>query len=105
MDAKFGISETEVEKAYKIAKDLGIEKFGIHMMTGSNILCPDYFGIAIEKLLDIAGPIAKKLGILFEFIDIGGSLGVPHHPDEKELDIELVAKNVVKTLKEKLKEY
>lgn len=104
-DAKFGIIEKDVEKAYRTAKDLGIERFGIHMMTGSNILEPNYFEEVVGKLLDIAGPISKKLNISFDFIDIGGSLGVPYRPTEKELDIEKVAQKVTTKLKEKLKEY
>ncbi|HZX19532.1 MAG TPA: diaminopimelate decarboxylase [archaeon] len=104
-DAKFGIIERDVERAYVMAKELGVKRFGIHMMTGSNILKPDYFEQVVEKLLDIAGPISKKLGIEFEFIDIGGSLGVPYKPEQEELDIDEVAKRVVKKFKEKLKEY
>jgi diaminopimelate decarboxylase len=104
-DAKFGIIEKDVKKAYEKAKELGVKKFGIHMMTGSNILEPDYFEEVVGKLLDIAGPIAKELGIKFDFIDIGGSLGVPYKPEEQELDIDDVAKRVVIKLKEKLAEY
>lgn len=104
-EAKFGISEEKIERAYTIAKEMGVEKFGIHMMTGSNILSEEYFIKAVEKLLDIAGPIAKKLGITFDFIDIGGSLGVPYHPDEKELDIDAVANGVVRAFREKLSKY
>ncbi len=104
-DAKFGIIERDVKKAYFKAKELGVKKFGIHMMTGSNILSPDYFEEIVEKLLNIAGPISKELGIKFDFIDIGGSLGVPYTLEQNEIDIGLVAKKVVKKLKEKLLEY
>jgi diaminopimelate decarboxylase len=104
-DAKFGIIERDVEEAYRRAKELGVEKFGIHMMTGSNILSTDYFEEVIEKLLDIAGPISQKLNITFDFIDIGGSLGVPYRPEEKELPIDQLAERVVKKLKNKLQAY
>lgn len=104
-DAKFGIIERDVEQAYAKAKKLGVKKFGIHMMTGSNILSPDYFEEVVEKLLDIAGPISQKLGIAFDFIDIGGSLGVPYRPEDDEIDIEDVARRVVKKLREKLQAY
>ena len=59
----------------------------------------------MEKLLDIAGPISKKLGLTFEFIDVGGSLGVPYRPDDEELDIQDVARKVVGKLREKLDFY
>ena len=104
-DAKFGVIERDIEKAYTLAKEIGVKKFGIHMMTGSNILKPEYFQQIVERLLDIAGPIAQKLNIQFDFIDIGGSLGVPYRPEEEELDVELVAKNVIATFRKKLEEY
>lgn len=104
-DAKFGIIERDVEQAYAKAKKLGVKRFGIHMMTGSNILSPDYFEEVVEKLLDIAGPISQKLGISFDFIDIGGSLGVPYKFEDEEIDIDNVACRVVKKLREKLNAY
>lgn len=104
-DAKFGIIERDVEEAYAKAKELGVKRFGIHMMTGSNILSPSYFEEVVEKLLDIAGPLSQKLKISFDFIDIGGSLGVPYRPEDEEIDIDDVARRVVKKLREKLAEY
>ena len=104
-DAKFGIPINKVEEAYSQAKALGVKRFGVHTMTGSNILDPKYFGEMVTRLLDIVGPIANKLGIRYEFIDIGGSLGIPYQPDHSELDVEAVADAVVKTLKRKLTEY
>jgi diaminopimelate decarboxylase len=104
-DAKFGIIERDVEKAYAKAKELGVKRFGIHMMTGSNILSPDYFEEIVEKLMDIAGPMSQRLGISFDFIDIGGSLGVPYRPEDQEIDIDDLARRVVNKLREKLDAY
>ena len=104
-DAKFGIIERDIEKAYVKAKELGVKRFGIHMMTGSNIMAPDYFEEVVDKLLDIAGPMSQRLGITFDFIDIGGSLGVPYRPEDSELEIEDVAFRVVNKLREKLAAY
>lgn len=104
-DAKFGLIERDVEKAYAEAKRRGVRRFGIHMMTGSNILSPSYFEEVVERLLDIAGPISRKEGIAFDFIDIGGSLGVPYRPDEEEIEIDEVAARVTKKLREKLDHY
>lgn len=104
-DAKFGIPEDQIEAAYRKAKDMGVKRFGIHMMTGSNILNSDYFELIVERILDIAGPISQKLGIQFELIDLGGSLGVPYKPEEQEINMDHVAKKVAAKLKEKLAQY
>lgn len=103
-DAKFGIQEEDVLEAYTIAKEEGIRRFGMHMMTGSCVLDDNYFAAAASKLLDIAGKIRKELGIEFELIDIGGGLGVTYKEGEKELDVELAAKKVADVFRKKVNE-
>ena len=105
-EAKFGIPHERTAHAYKTAQSKGIKRFGIHMMTGSNILDPSYFSDITKKLLSIVETHLSPLGIQLEFINIGGGLGVPYHPGEKPLDVEktfsLIAKffhHKVKTLK------
>ncbi len=104
-EAKFGLDKNDVIKAYKKAKDYGVENFGIHMMTGSCVLDPNYFVEITERLMDIAGDVSKKLGVKFEMVDIGGGFGVPYRADEKELDIKRVGKDVCNVFKKKIKQY
>jgi len=104
-EAKFGIVEEDLFNAYKEAKKLGFTKFGIHMMTGSCIVEGDYFEKVTKILMDIAGDIANRLNIKFDYIDIGGGFGITYEPGEKELNVNKVAENVVKIFKEKLKQY
>lgn len=104
-DTKFGVPEERAVEAYRKAKERGAEIFGIHMMTGSNIRDPEYFGQITEKILEIAAEISEELDIEFEFIDIGGGLGIPYEPDEEELDIERTAEIVTEKFKEGITEY
>jgi diaminopimelate decarboxylase len=104
-DAKFGSTEEVALKGYLAAKKLGVKRFGIHMMTGSNVLDPSYFAEATEKLMDIAGRIASKAGIEFDFINVGGGFGVPYSPDERELPIGEVAESIENVFKAKVDEY
>lgn len=104
-DAKFGIPWERAEAAYAQAKEAGVKRFGVHMMTGSCVTDPEYFEAITEKLLDCVGPIAKKRGIRFEFVDIGGGFGIPSLPGEKPLDIEKTAGLVTGTFKKKSAEY
>lgn len=103
-EAKFGIPEEHVAEAYESAKSSGANKFGIQMMTGSNVLDPEYFGVVTSKLFEIVSDISSSLGIQFDFIDIGGGFGVPYRPGEDQLDIGRVASLVAKNLREKYKE-
>ena len=104
-DSKFGIWENDVVEAYKIAMKVGVKKFGIQMHIGSGILGAEPFLPALEKLLEIAGLVHRETDIKFEFIDVGGGVGVPYKPEEKPLDIDDFAKKVLNLFQEKTREY
>ncbi len=103
-DAKFGIPYEEVKTAYKAAIDRGFTRFGIHMMTGSNILEPFYFAEITQKLLYIIEEHLLDLGIKFEFINIGGGLGIPYTDQEQPLDVEQTFKLVGDVFHQKVKD-
>ena len=93
-DAKYGVPHERAADAYAGAKKLGVKRFGIHMMTGSNVLDEAYFGEVTRKLLKVAGEVHRALGIDFEVLNIGGGFGVPYRPEEKSLDLDEVADGV-----------
>lgn len=103
--AKFGMNEDQVLRAYEKALRAGIRRFGIHMMTGSCILDAEYFSQVSQKLLQIAGHVARELKIQFEYIDIGGGLGIPYESHEKPLDLDAVARNVLRVFDQAVAEY
>jgi len=104
-ETKFGIWEADVIKAYQAAKDAGVQHFGIHMHIGSGILNPDPFLAALEKFLSIAKKVHEQVGINFEFVDIGGGIGVPYKPEEKELDLKVYAEKILSLFKAKVAQY
>ncbi len=101
-EAKFGVHPEMVTEAYRQAKNSGIKRFGIHMMPGSCITDADYFSHITSLLMNIMTSTAKELNINFEFLDIGGGLGIPYAPDEESLDIEKTARLVVDTIEKAL---
>ena len=98
--SKFGMPADAAVEAYRTAKDNGCKEFGIHMMTGSNVLDPSFFKESSKLFFSIAERISKEVGIEFEFLDLGGSLGVPYRQNEEELDIKAVAKNILTNFQE-----
>lgn len=104
-NAKFGVHPDDVIKAYKMAKDAGIKRFGAHMMPGSCITDSDYFPFITNLLMDIIGKVGKELKIDFEFIDIGGGLGIPYKPGEESLDLDEAARKTAEAFKTKVAEY
>jgi len=104
-DAKFGIPFEQAADAYNAAKKIGVKKFGIHMMTGSNVLDEDYFAIIVARLLEIVAGIKEKTGIDIDFLNMGGGFGVPYKPEEKNLDMNKVAKGVRSAIDTQCKKY
>lgn len=104
-DAKYGVPFENAVEAYREAQNVGAKRFGIHMMTGSNVLDEEYFGQVTKKLLEIAGQVKKELDIDFEYINIGGGFGVPYKPEEKTLNIEQVAKDIRQVFDEECKKW
>jgi diaminopimelate decarboxylase len=104
-NTKFGLWEDDAVKAYATAKKARVEKFGIHMHVGSGVLDVEPFLLALDKLLGTAKKVHDELGITFEFIDMGGGLGVPYKPEEKPLDLNVFADKLLSLFKSKVAEY
>ena len=102
-NAKFGIGEGKIVKAYKKAKDYGFKRFGIHMMTGSCILDEKYFEQVTDKLFETARKISEKVRINFEFIDIGGGFGISYEPKDRALNMDRLATKIVGRFRDKIK--
>jgi diaminopimelate decarboxylase len=100
--SKFGLWEDDTIRAYEMAKKAGVKRFGIQMHVGSGILDPKPFLQALEKLLNIAKKVHSEVGIEFEFVDMGGGLGVPYKPDEKEVDLAVFSEKVLSFFKSRI---
>lgn len=103
-DIKFGILDNQVIEAYTKAKEAGFKSFGAHIHIGSGVLDPDDYKKPIGKYLDIIMKLAEKLNITFEFIDFGGGLGIPYHPDQEPIDLNVYKENVIKPFIKLIKE-
>lgn len=95
-EAKFGLTRDQLFDAYKTARDKGVQRFGIHTMVASNELNPNHFIESAEMLFALVVEISKTLNITFDFVNIGGGIGIPYKPDEKPVDISLVSKGINK---------
>ncbi len=104
-EAKFGLWEDEVVKGYQKAKNTGVKNFGIHMHIGSGIMSVEPYLIATQRLLKIAKKVREKTKIKFQFINIGGGMGIPYKPDEAPFDTERFAQEICGLYKRKIKEY
>jgi diaminopimelate decarboxylase len=93
-EAKYGVSHDQLLDAYRQAKEMGASRFGLHTMLASNELNYTYMVETASMLLETVKWIGSELDIRFEFINIGGGLGIPYRPEETPLDIDALSKEV-----------
>ncbi|MBW9261433.1 MAG: diaminopimelate decarboxylase [Candidatus Thiodiazotropha sp. (ex. Lucinisca nassula)] len=99
LEAKYGVSHDQLIDAYRKAKSLGVKRFGLHTMLASNELNHAYMVETARMLLDRIDWISNELDIKFDFINIGGGLGIPYRPEEKPLDIVSMGKEISELFK------
>jgi diaminopimelate decarboxylase len=95
-EAKYGLTRDQIFEAYKIAKEKGVKRFGLHTMVISNELNPDCFIGTAELMFNLAVEIHEKLGIKLEFVNFGGGVGIPYRPEQTAVDLEYVGEGIRK---------
>ena len=90
-EAKYGVRHDQVVEAYRRARDAGAKRFGLHTMVISNERNHEYMVATIEMLFDVMRDVTEELGIQFEFINIGGGIGIPYRPEDNAFDLEALA--------------
>ncbi|MGI9536048.1 MAG: diaminopimelate decarboxylase [Desulfocapsaceae bacterium] len=94
LEAKYGVAKNQIVEAYAKARSRGARKFGLHTMLASNELNYTYMVATAKMLLDVAEQIQLELGLSFDFINIGGGLGIPYLPDDEPLNLEAMAADI-----------
>lgn len=101
-EAKYGLTREQLFEAYRIMRDKGVKRFGLHTMIASNELNPHYFVETAEMLYDLVVEISEALGIRFEFINIGGGIGIPYRPGEWPVNLRVISDGVQKAYESKI---
>ncbi len=90
-EAKYGVTTDQLIDAYRIMKEKGSTRFGLHTMVASNELNGDYFVETARMLFALVIRIQKEAGVRIEFINMGGGIGIPYGLDDKPVDLEAVS--------------
>ena len=93
-EAKYGFTRDQLFEGYAAMRDAGVRRFGIHAMVASNELDPDYIEDTARMLFELVGELHAKLGIDFEFVNIGGGIGIPYRPDQRPMDLDAVGRGI-----------
>ncbi len=100
VESKYGVAHEQIIEAYKMAMERGAKRFGIHTMLASNELDYRYMVKTAAMLLEVIEWINKELNIVFEFINIGGGLGIPYRPEDPPFDLQAMGQEITRLLRQ-----
>jgi len=95
-EAKYGLTHKQILEAYRIAREMGATRFGLHTMVASNELNMGYHVETARMVFELVVEIHRKLGIRIEFVDLGGGYGIPYKPEDKAIDLKHVSAEIGK---------
>ena len=93
-EAKYGLTSEQIIRGFKILKEKGVMRFGLHTMVASNELSLPYHIETAKMLFELAAEIKTKTGIRLEFVNLGGGLGIPYRPGDKAIDYNVLAAGI-----------
>lgn len=96
-EAKYGFTREQLFEGYRMARDKGVKRFGLHTMVASNELNPDYFVETAQMLFDLVLELKNELDIRIEFLNLGGGIGIPYRPEETAVDLAYVGSKIKET--------
>ena len=94
VESKYGFTRPQLFEGYKIARDKGAKRFGLHSFIISNELNrASYVGTA-KMLFELTLELKKELGIKLEFINLSGGIGIPYRPEDTAVDLNALGKEI-----------
>ena len=94
MEAKYGLTRPQVFEAYRRAREMGVQRFGLHTMVISAELRTEAFLLTARIMFELAAELKAQLNITPEFINLGGGFGIPYRPEESPVDYTAVGAGV-----------
>ncbi|MGE4585070.1 MAG: diaminopimelate decarboxylase [Sphaerochaeta sp.] len=94
VEAKYGVTSSQIIDCYKIMKEKGVKHFGLHTMVASNELDGSYIVETARMLFELCVRIQKEAGVRIEFIDMGGGIGIPYRPEQEGMDLAEVSRRM-----------
>ena len=93
-DAKYGFTKEQLFEGYRILKEKGVKKFGMHAFLASNTVTNEYYPTLAKEMFQTAVEIKEKTGVQISFINLSGGVGIPYTPDKEPNDITVIGAKV-----------
>jgi len=101
-DAKYGMTTEQLFEAFRILKDKGAKRFGIHAFLASNTVTNEYYPMLAKVLFEVAVKLKEETGADIRFINLSGGIGIPYRPDQEPNDIRVIGEGVRQVYEEVL---
>lgn len=101
-EAKYGFTKEQLIEGYKILRDKGAKRFGVHAFLASNTVANEYYPVLAKALFELAVEIRDKTGIELSFINLSGGVGVAYRPEQEPNDIIAIGEGVRQAYEEVL---
>lgn len=93
-EAKYGMTEAQLLQAVRWARDVGVQRIGLHTMVVSNELSEDALVVTAEMMFTLAAKVQDICAVTVEMIDLGGGIGIPYRPSETAVSYERYGERV-----------
>ncbi|MBN2038589.1 MAG: diaminopimelate decarboxylase [Spirochaetes bacterium] len=91
VESKYGFTKPQIFEGFKIIRDKGAKRFGVHSFVISNELNrASYVGTA-KMLFELAVELKNEIGIHLEFVNLSGGIGIPYKPEQDAVDLKALA--------------
>ena len=99
-DAKYGFTTEQMFEGFRILKEKGVKRFGIHAFLASNTVTNEYYPTLAKQLFELAVELKGKTGAHITFINLSGGIGIPYRPEQIPNDIKIIGEEVRKVYEE-----
>ena len=96
VEAKYGVTRSQLLDCYRIAKEKGVKRFMLHTMVASNELDASYIAETARMLFTLVNEIREKTGIEIERVDLGGGVGIPYRPEDDAISFDHLGSEIHK---------
>ncbi|MBD5521318.1 MAG: diaminopimelate decarboxylase [Lachnospiraceae bacterium] len=101
-DSKYGFTTEQMFEGFRILKQKGVKRFGIHAFLASNTVTNEYYPQLAKQLFELAVKLKEETGAEIAFINLSGGVGVAYKPEQEANDIRTIGEGVRKVYEEVL---
>jgi diaminopimelate decarboxylase len=103
VESKYGFTRPQIFDGFKIMREKGVKRFGLHSFVISNELNRNSYVETARMLFTMAVDLKKEVGIKLEFVNLSGGIGIPYRPEQAAVDLTALGKEIEQEYKKIIK--